>query len=234
MSNAYACNVVIDLEFTPVPKKLQRQSGLRLEIIEVGAVKLAADGSVVGEFSHMVKPMFARGVSGRVHNMTGIGDEDLTCARPLDEVLGALSAWIGAGRARMVTWSESDLAQITKECAAKGIEVALPTRWLDIQRLYPRLMGMERTRKIALGEAADWCGIANDKASAHRALYDAQMTAELFCMMAAGECAEHHKRVEAELAKASEANSCSASIASRCGGLAELMAALAAQEAHAA
>ncbi|MBR3234540.1 MAG: exonuclease domain-containing protein [Atopobiaceae bacterium] len=231
MKSAYACNVVIDLEFTPVPKG-QRKGGLRCEIIEVGAVKLTPDGEVAGEFSHMVKPTIAHGVSSKVQRMTGIGDEDLTCARPLGEVLQALAAWIGPGKARMVTWSDSDLDQITRECAVKGIDIALPKRWLDIQKLYPRLTGMaNRRRRIALGDAADWCGIANEKAYAHRALYDAQMTAELFCMMAAGEFAEHQKRVAAELERPREDAVCTASIADRCGGLADLLASMRAAEA---
>lgn len=229
MKRKYACNVVIDLEFTPVPRRLRQESGLAYEIIEVGAIKLAPNGTPCGEFSHMVRPALASGVSGKVHRMTGIGDEDLTCARPLAEVLSSLAAWIGPGRARMVTWSDSDLKQVTVECRAKGIEHGLPSRWLDIQRLYPRMMGTERRRMVALGEAADWMGIANDKASAHRALYDAQVTAEVFRMMAAGECAEHRARVHAELERREE--SCAASIGSQCGGLAELLAQLRTQEA---
>ena len=229
MESKYACNVVIDLEFTPVPRRLRQGTGLAQEIIEVGAVKLSKDGTPCGEFSHMVKPTLASGVSGKVHRMTGIGDEDLTCARPLGEVLQALAAWIGPGRVRMVTWSESDLRQIREECAAKGIEHGLPGRWLDIQRLYPRLMDRGHRRKVALGEAADWLGIANDRSAAHRALYDAQVTAEIFRMMAAGECAEHRARVQAELEH--EPAACTASIGAQCGGLAELLAQLRTQEA---
>lgn len=233
MSSKYECNVVIDLEFTQVPKKL-RHNGMCFEIIEVGAVKLAPDGSIAGEFSHMVKPTWAPGVSGMVHRMTGISNEDLTCAKPLGEVLRALAAWIGEGCVRMVTWSETDLKQIRDECAEKDIEVKLPGRWMDIQRLYPRLMGMVDKRRVSLGEAADWCGIDNDKASAHRALYDAQVTAELFRMMAAGECAEHRARLAAEMERAKGETSFSASIADRCGGLAELLASLKVQEGSAA
>jgi inhibitor of KinA sporulation pathway (predicted exonuclease) len=231
MDNAYACNIVIDLEFTPVPKAMRRKGGLQFEIIEVGAVKVAPDGTIAGESSHMVKPCYATGVSGVVHHITGIGDEDLTCARPLGEVLDALSAWIGSERARMVTWSDCDLRQISKECTTKGIDAALPTRWLDIQRLYPQLMGMENhRRKIALGEAADWLGIANERTSAHRALYDAQVTAEIFRMMAAGECEEHRERIMAELDSTKDEPVCTASIADRCGGLGELLAMLKSQE----
>ena len=233
METTYSCNVVIDLEFTNVPRD-RRVDGLATEIIEIGAVKVAADGTIAGEFSHMVKPALATGVSGAVRRMTGIGDEDLTCARPLGEVLEALSQWIGDGRVRFVTWSDTDRRQIERECMAKGIEVGLPTRWMDIQRLYPRLMGSKK-KSVKLSEAADWFGIDNDRSSAHRALYDAQVTAEIFLMMASGECAAHRARVEAELGKPSAAEkSCSSSIADRCGGLADLLASLMAQEAKAA
>ena len=231
MTNAYACNVVIDLEFTHVPKALRQTSDLFFEIIEVGAVKLAADGSVVGEFSRMVKPTLASGVAPSVHRITGICDEDLIGASTLPVVLDELAAWIGTGRTRMVTWSPSDLAQVTAECRSKGIDAALPHRWLDIQRLYPRLMGMPK-RSVALDEAADWCGIANDKASAHRALYDARMTAELFRMMAAGDLSAQRAALAAQVhARPSD---CSASIGSACGGLAQLLASLHAQEGLAA
>lgn len=224
----YTCNVVIDLEFTPVPKDRQI-GGLRQEIIEVGAVKLASDGTVCGTFTHMVKPQLAHGVSGTVRAITGINNRDLTCARPLAEVLEALTAWIGPGRVRMITWSEHDLKQISTECAAKGIVHRLPGRWLDIQRLYPRLQGMSRRRRrVALGEAADWCGIEHDEYSAHRALYDARMTADVFRMMASGEFTEHRARVKEELGREQEI--CASSIGAQCEGLAALLAELRGRE----
>ena len=112
MTSAYVCNVVIDLEFTPVPKCLRKGTGLRQEIIEIGAVKLDSKGNVVGEFSHTVRPTLAKGVSGTVRNLTGIVNSEIACARTLPDVLDALAAWIGPGRVRMVTWSDSDLKQI--------------------------------------------------------------------------------------------------------------------------
>lgn len=232
MENTYSCNVVIDLEFTHIPRN-RRIDSLATEIIEIGAVKVTPDGSIVGEFSHMVKPTLATGVSGAVHWMTGIGNEDLTCAQPLDEALEALRQWIGEGRARFVTWSDTDRKQIERECTTKGIAVKLPSRWMDIQRLYPRLMGSQK-KFVKLGEAADWCGIENDRSSAHRALYDAKVTTEIFLMMASGECSAHSARVEAELNKSNVKQSCSSSIAAQCGGLADLLASLKAKEAKAA
>ncbi len=231
MASAYDCNVVIDLEFTPVPKAVRGGTGLRQEIIEVGAVKLDPEGNVVGEFSHVVRPTMARSVSGQVRCLTGIVNGDIACARPLEEVIGALAAWIGPCRARMVTWSGSDLKQITVELGAKGIECALPHRWMDIQPMYAHFMGLGR-KKVALCDAADWLGIPNDRSRAHRALYDAQLTREVFNMMAKGELAEHRRRVRQETRDARAVGACSTSIGSRCGGLAGLLASLMAEEAQ--
>lgn len=167
-SSAYASNIVLDLEFTPAGHAGRAQR-LTDEIIEVGAVKVSPEGRVVGEFSQLVKPTLTKGVGGFVHHLTGIGNEDLVQAWPLEEVLPAFAAWVGPG-ARMVTWSPTDRLQFTHECAAKGLDAdALPCRWLDIQRPYPRLIGI-RPRTVKLEEAASWCGIPFEASRASRPL----------------------------------------------------------------
>lgn len=223
-SSAYASNVVLDLEFTPAGHAGRAQR-LTDEIIEVGAVKVSPEGRVVGEFSQLVKPTLTKGVGGFVHHLTGIGNEDLVRARPLEEVLPAFAAWVGPG-ARMVTWSPTDRLQLTHECAAKGLDAALPRRWLDIQRLYPRLAGIAR-RAVKLKEAASWCGIPFE---AHRALYDAQMTAELFRMMLAGDLAAQREAMTSQVKSPSDEKPLSSTLGGSCGGLAELLASLRAQE----
>lgn len=220
----YAKNIVLDLEFTSIPED-KRAMGLADEIIEIGAVKCLPTGEVVDEFDRLVKPQLTPRISRVVRRITGISNEDLVFAKPLTQVLDEFREWIGSERCRIVTWSPCDRKQITLECEYKGIEPNLPTRWLDIQRLYPRLMGT-RKRLVALGEAADWCGIANEKSKAHRALYDAQMTAEIFAMMAQGACAEHRERLERELGAKSEHAHCSSTIESRCAGLKDLLSTL--------
>lgn len=226
-STKYASNVVMDLEFTPAGKDA---SGHRAyEIIEIGAVRVSPEGRTLDEFSRIVKPQATDGVSGFVHFLTGIGDEDLTQARPLPEVLADFADWIGAD-ARMVTWSGSDRCQVDRECAAKGLDVAtLPSRWLDIQRVYPRLMGIRR-RRVKLEEAASWCGITFDTSRAHHALYDAQMTAELFRMMLSGDLQAQHQAIATQVKRPEEEKSLSSSIGGRCDGLAALLASLRAQE----
>jgi len=228
MGNAYDCDVVIDLEFTPVPGGAG-QGRPAAEIIEVGAVMLAPDGSVAGEFSRMVRPTFAHGPSHEVRMLTGIRGRDLACAATLDEALAALAAWIGPRRARMVAWSASDRRQVERECAAKGVADPLPGRWLDAQRLYPRLAGVRRRRKVALTEAAAWVGADGDCAPAHRALADARATAEVFLAMRTGELASSRDRVRAEVRRTPEP--LGSSLSERCAGLAGLLERLRAEEA---
>ena len=220
--HGYTSNIVLDLEFTPT--RLGK-GALGAEIIEVGAVKVDARGNVVDEFSRMVKPLYSRGVSRITHRLTGIGNEDLTAARPLDAVLAEFAEWVGPGRVRMVTWSDADRLQLWKECAAKGILAGLPVRWLDIQRLYPRLYGIPR-QMVALERACLNCGIPYEERSAHRALYDAKVTAELFQMMRSGDMRFQRARYEAELRRSQESTTLSSSIGDRCRGLAELYALL--------
>ncbi len=233
MSASYDQNIVIDLEFTSVPPRL-RTLGLAHEIVEFGAVKLDAAGHEVGRFSRMVKPYETDRVSKTVRQLTGIRAEELVQARRLEVVLAEFVEWIGDGRTRIVTWSDSDLWQIRAECRAKGIDVAaLPRRWMDIQRLYPRLLGI-RGRQVNLVEAADWCGIASDDMHAHRALDDALITAEVFRMMAAGDCGAQRAVLDAGIRRGATAE-CGASVASRCGNQLEaLLATLRQSEAAAA
>ena len=228
MSSNYSSNVVIDLEFTPAAASGHAGS-LACEIIEIGAVMVSPEGRVVGEFSQLVKPTLAKGVGGFVHHITGIGDEDLAQARTLSEVLPTFAAWAGPG-ARMVTWSGADRLQLVNECAAKDLDAStLPRRWLDIQRVYPRLMGMRR-RAVKLEEAASWCGIPFEATRAHRALYDAQITAELFRMMLAGDLAAQHKAIASQVKSPSDEKPLSSSLGGACSGLADLLASLKAQE----
>ena len=128
--SAYSSDIVIDLEFTPTNGRNRHWRNsrptagsmadraladkLENEIVEIGAVRVDGRGRAIDEFSRVVKPTIALGVSGFVNQLTGIRDEDLTDARPLSAVLDEFRQWAGPG-ARMVAWSKSDQLQIACE-----------------------------------------------------------------------------------------------------------------------
>ena len=221
-------NIVVDLEFTPTPRSA-RHFGLRNEIIEIGAVRVDARGNTVDTFCRRIKPAYAAHVAPWIVNLTGIRDADLRDAEPLEEVVESFAAWAGSGRTRLVTWSGTDKRQVEGECARKGIELPDQMRhWLDLQRIYPRLMQVGDRRKLmSLKTAADWTGAALNVNSAHRALYDAQVTAELLRQLLSGEYRQQRQALSAYLAtpaKRSEPSAprLTASLGSRCAGLEEL------------
>ena len=218
-------NIVVDLEFTPTPKSA-RHLGLRNEIIEIGAVRVDARGNTVDTFCKRVKPAYAAHIAPWIVNLTGICDADLRNAEPLEKVVESFAAWAGPGRTRLVAWSGTDKRQVEGECARKGIELPDQMRhWLDLQRVYPRLMRVGDRRKLmSLKPAADWTGAALNADSAHQALYDAQVTAELLRQLLSGEYRQQRQALSAYLAtpaRRSEpsAPGLTASLGSRCAGL---------------
>lgn len=83
---------------------------------------------------------------------------------------------------------------------------------------------------VKLEEAANWCGIPFEANRAHRALYDAQMTAELFRMMLAGDLATQREGMSSQVKSPSDEKPLLSTLGGSCGGLAELLASLRAQE----
>ena len=215
-------NIVMDLEFTPTPRSARRL-GLHSEIIEIGAVRVDARGNTVDTFCRRVKPAYAAHVAPWIVRLTGIRDVDLRDAEPLEAAVEDFAAWVGPNRTRLVTWSGTDRSQVERECACKGIELpAQMRRWLDLQRIYPRLMQVgDRRRLMSLKTAADWTGAALNVNSAHQALYDAQVTAELLRQLLSGEYRQQRRALSAYLATPAKRGETStprltASLGSRC------------------
>lgn len=177
--NHYQQNIVIDLEFTIVDPK-NRMRRMKHEIIQIGAVRVSAEGEILDSFLAYVKPECARHVSRKVSRLTGIADRALSDADALEKVLQDFRAWVGGEKTRFVAWSDTDLRQLRNETDAKGISFSEgEERWLDLQKIYPRLMKIGKGRLMKLSVAADWCGIKIEEANLHGALYDALLTAEL-------------------------------------------------------
>lgn len=186
----YDKHIVLDFEMNPVPKKNKEiRKHLGREIIEIGAVKLGADGEPEDTFSCFVKPEYSPCVTSYITKLTGIKTKDVYQACSLDEALAAFSEWIGSGRTRVYSWSDSDLAQLTAECELKHIEFpSNMRRWMDFQPVFPRLMEIRQQKNLmSLHEAAEWYGVDFNTKSAHRALYDAEITAELVQPVLTGE-----------------------------------------------
>lgn len=199
-TRAYDQNIVIDLEFTALPKQL-RGCGLKREIIEIGAVRVSADGRVLDRFQSLVRPQVCHELAYEVVDLTGIIDADLCDADTFDVVMGHFVDWVGGGRTRLVAWSPNDQQQLEAECRVKGVELPESLgRWMDLQRVMPRVMDVGRRRgRMSLRNAMGWAGLDSELDVEHRALDDAMNTAKLLCMLLTGEHQEQKRALAAAM-----------------------------------
>lgn len=186
----YDYHIILDFEMNPVDKKNNEvYKLLRNEIIEMGAVKVSSEGKIVDKFSCMIKPEYNRKVVNYITRLTGINTIDLTDGKSFSEAVDDLKRWIGDGKIRVYSWSDSDLIQLKAECMYKEIEFPqIMNDWQDFQITYPEIMGIKGEKALmSLEKAAEWYGVSVDKKKVHRALYDAQITTELVIPVLTGE-----------------------------------------------
>ena len=182
----YERHIVIDLEFTPIPKKFVEQRAiLKNEIIQIGAVLLDSNYRKISTFSTYVKPEYAAHIKPSVSKLTGITDTDLENAPSLKEAVEKMTAWIGTDkRTRVYSWSDTDLYQLEDECYLKGIPFPENMRrWMDFQAVWSRLLCTRQ--KLSLKNAVTSANGQFMGTMAHTALYDAMATAELLIMATA-------------------------------------------------
>jgi len=174
----YECHVVLDFEFNPV--SAVNRAIVRDEIIEIGAIKLNPQYEEIGRFTCLVKPELNGMIEPKITKLTGIRTEDVYNAIDFPTAVEILCEWIGCARARICSWSDNDLWQLADECNAKGVEFPENMyRWMDLQKVFQRVIGYPRSQCIALSYAASLLNIGFDRNNAHRAIYDTEVTAAI-------------------------------------------------------
>lgn len=131
----------------------------RMEIIEIGAVKLAsATGPVLDDFCAFVRPVLEPTLSNFCRELTGITQADVDGAESFPAVLQRFQAWMGEPPLAFCSWGHYDLNQLRQDCALHNIDfpphfarnVNVKNAWAAWQGVKPRglarairLMGME-------------------------------------------------------------------------------------------
>jgi len=111
--------IVVDLEATCWEKE---SSPERMEIIEIGAVRLAsAAGPVEGEFAAFVRPVDSPQLSDFCRELTSIRQADVDAAEPFPKVLTRFLAWIGDEPYTLCSWGAYDLKQLRRDCERHGL-----------------------------------------------------------------------------------------------------------------
>lgn len=199
MSKMYKYHIILDLEMNPVSKEhKQAYENLKQEVIEIGAVKLNDKYEIIDTFDCFVKPEYNYQVTPYITRLTGINSSSALNADLFATALNRFVSWIGNGEdTRIYSWSDNDLTQLKTECSYK--KLPFPSnmrRWLDFQRVFPKLMNISsKSKLIALSEAIKYFGIEINSKKVHNALYDAEITSELLIPFLNGEYKKQVKYV---------------------------------------
>ena len=172
--------VVLDLEMCRVPRGAKRENfQAPRELIQIGAVLLDEEYTIVDPFMTFVKPQYGW-IDDYIKQLTGIQPSELVNAPSTEHALKMFVDWMPQD-AVLVTWSDSDVYQIDDEMYFKGIEmpklIDYLDNYIDCQQIFSEKMNADKIYKLS--EALALTGTDCTKGE-HDALEDAQNTAALF------------------------------------------------------
>jgi inhibitor of KinA sporulation pathway (predicted exonuclease) len=168
--------IVLDIEFNG--RKFA--SDLPMEVIEIGAVRLNSSLQFTDEFSSLIKPVYFSNLNSFIKKKTGIPQEEIDLADSFRKVIVDFTAWLNRSDSfLLVTWGGEDMKRIVLDTRMHKLDDAywLAADYFDLLKGYIRYKNV--TNDVSVEGALADLDIAIE-GSAHRALDDARMTAEVF------------------------------------------------------
>ncbi|SDD17755.1 Inhibitor of the KinA pathway to sporulation, predicted exonuclease [Paenibacillus sp. UNCCL117] len=168
--------IILDIEFNG--RKFA--SELPMEVIEIGAVRLSPSLETIDEFTALIKPVYFSKLNSFIKKKTGIPQEDIDRAAGFVPVIKEFSAWLQRSESFLLfTWGGEDMKRIVQDTRMHKLDDSF---WLSAP-YFDLLKGYTRYKKVTNDvsvEAALLDLEITAEGSAHRALDDARMTAEVF------------------------------------------------------
>ncbi len=172
--------IVFDLEWNQSPDGKENSiEHFPFEIIEIGAVKLDEQLSVVSEYHQLVTPQVYMQLHYRIIQVTRLRMKDLVSqGKYFPDAVRDFFEWCGEG-AIFCTWGSMDLAELQRNLDFYGIEnpFAFPLCYYDVQKMYALQMG-ESSEKPSLDRAVEELGLTEERPF-HRAPDDAYYTGKV-------------------------------------------------------
>lgn len=168
--------IILDIEFNG--RKFA--SELPMEVIEIGAVRLDGALRQVDDFSSLIKPVYFSKLNSFIKKKTGIPQDEIDVAPGFPKVIGEFREWLGRSESYLlITWGGEDVKRIVFDARMHKRDDAYWTelRYFDLLKGYLRYKNV--TNDVSVEAALLDLGIPAE-GSAHRALDDARMTAEVF------------------------------------------------------
>lgn len=175
--------IVLDLEWNQSNTGEEPEAKeFPFEIIDIGAIKLNSERSMIDEFNQLVKPT----VYLHMHKITGkiihLHMQDLEKGLPFTQVMQEFLEWCREDYV-FCTWGPLDLYELQRNIRFYGMEPlsSAPIRFLDVQKLFSIAYEDGKVRRN-LEYAIDFLHIEKD-IPFHRAFSDAYYTAKVFARL---------------------------------------------------
>ena len=121
----------------------------RVEIIEVGAVKVNADLEIVSEYCAFVRPMVHPSSANSAPPSPPFGNPTLTLRHKFDEVMEDYEDWMGVGKADVIpmSWGDFDKRQLLTDAALHDMQLD----WLDAHVCFQKHFGKWKKSQNQVG-----------------------------------------------------------------------------------
>ena len=175
-STAY---IVFDLEWNQCPYGKSREvADLPFEIIDIGAVKLARDGSLIDTFHCFVRPAVYKRLHYRTRQVIGLSESELAGGIPFPEAARAFLSFCGEDYL-LCTWGDQDIFELERNLSFYRMNGLLPGPLFfgDVQKFFS-IAYENRAKRRSLESAASFLHIPETR-TYHRAYDDAAYTAEI-------------------------------------------------------
>lgn len=175
--------IILDLEWNQSSTGLEEAvKTLPFEIVEIGAIKLNNERSMISEFSELVKPQVYHEMHRITRRLIHLQMEQLEKGRPFPEVMEQFREWCGEEYI-FCTWGPLDLTELQRNIRYYELEPLgdRPIIFLDVQKLFSIAYEDKKSRR-ALEYAIDYLSIEKD-IPFHRAFSDAYYTAKILAGM---------------------------------------------------
>ncbi|MFC4158513.1 exonuclease domain-containing protein [Chitinimonas lacunae] len=171
MSDSPAHYLVIDFEATccdrgSVPRH-------EMEIIEIGAVMVAADTlAPLAEFQRFIRPVRHRRLTAFCTQLTSITQADVDGAGDFKAVMAEFRDWLAPWPDLVFgSWGDYDERQLRQDCSYHRVGYPIRGPHLNLKRAFAEKQGLERG--IGLGQAVRLAGL-RFAGTHHRGIDDAR------------------------------------------------------------
>lgn len=177
-------HIFVDFEMNHIAGEyVEERAFSKMEIVEIGAVKLDDSYREISSFKSYVKPEFNDKIEKQCTKVTGITTDTVADAPVLWAALQQFIKWCGEEEMTVYAWSDADLRQLKRELNLKEIQCQelhrMCDNWVDFQRMFGDMLGIEK--RVSLKHAVNAIQ-ADFDGEEHDALWDARNTAKIFAL----------------------------------------------------